>query len=138
MKSIGDSAVLQRFASEGLPLVKKIQNSKKKGQSHLWGIKCDLPIDNQFLKVIDAYLKPKCHSADSDVVHRSKFTLITVSTLARELLYVNWNFQGIVLEILLTYDSLCLYRVLALYPFNRSKLHQICAQYFDWPPEKTG
>ena len=24
----------------------------------------------EFLQVIDAYLKPKCHSADSDAVHR--------------------------------------------------------------------
>ncbi|GER46655.1 flap endonuclease GEN-like protein [Striga asiatica] len=61
------------------------------------GNKCDLPLENQFLQVINAYLKPRCHSADSDIVHR----------------------------------------VLALYPFNRSQLHQICTQYFDWPPEKT-
>ncbi|EYU25081.1 hypothetical protein ABFS82_06G035100 [Erythranthe guttata] len=100
VKSIGDSSVLQRFASEGLSIVKKIKCSKKKGLQENntdHGIKCDLPIDNQFLKVINAYLKPKCHSADSDVVHR----------------------------------------VLALYPFNRSQLHQICAQFFEWPPEKT-
>ncbi|KAK9291661.1 hypothetical protein L1049_019610 [Liquidambar formosana] len=27
--------------------------------------------------------------------------------------------------------------VLALYPFQRSKLQQICTQFFEWPPEKT-
>ncbi|KAI3458169.1 hypothetical protein Pfo_014832 [Paulownia fortunei] len=105
VKSIGDSAVLQRFASEGLSIAKKQKSSKKKGQN----ITCEYKENNaehqrdfngmnsQFLQVINAYLKPKCHSADSDVVHK----------------------------------------VLALYPFNRSQLHQICAQFFDWPPEKT-
>ncbi|KAK4431508.1 Flap endonuclease GEN-like 2 [Sesamum alatum] len=109
VKSIGDSAVLQRFASEGLSIAKKQKSSKMKGQTYknkknnadserdFNGSECDLPIDNKFLQVINAYLMPKCHSADSNAVHR----------------------------------------VLALYPFNRSQLHQICAQFFDWPPEKT-
>ncbi|KAL0304247.1 UNVERIFIED_CONTAM: Flap endonuclease GEN-like 2 [Sesamum radiatum] len=109
VKSIGDSAVLQRFASEGLSIAKKQKSSKTKGQTYkdkknnadserdFNGSECDLPIDNKFLQVINAYLMPKCHSADSDAVHR----------------------------------------VLALYPFNHSQLHQICAQFFDWPPEKT-
>ncbi|KAG8381346.1 hypothetical protein BUALT_Bualt06G0112800 [Buddleja alternifolia] len=111
VKSIGDPTVLQRFASEGLSITKKQKNSKKKGQTltceykennadrarDLNGKKCDLPIENQFLQVINAYLKPKCHSADSDAVHR----------------------------------------VLAHYSFSRSQLHQICARFFDWPPEKT-
>ncbi|KAK6155740.1 hypothetical protein DH2020_009988 [Rehmannia glutinosa] len=105
VKSIGDSAVLQRFASEGLSIAKKQKSSNKKGQTltdeykeknadhdrDLNGSKFNL------LQVIDAYLKPKCYSADSEVVQR----------------------------------------VLALYPFNRSQLHQICAQFFDWSPEKT-
>lgn len=30
----------------------------------------DLQIDNQSLQVIEAYMKPKCHFADSDIVHR--------------------------------------------------------------------
>ncbi|XP_011076188.1 flap endonuclease GEN-like 2 isoform X2 [Sesamum indicum] len=109
VKSIGESAVLQRFASEGLSIAKKQKSSKKKGQMYkdkknnadserdFNGIECDLAVDNKFLQVINAYLMPKCHSADSDAVHR----------------------------------------VLALYPFNHSQLHQICAQFFDWPPEKT-
>ncbi|KAL8543938.1 hypothetical protein ACS0TY_004476 [Phlomoides rotata] len=111
VKSIGDSSVLQRFASEGLSVVKKQKSSKKKGQSvtcgfkennddnkkNLNGIKCDLPMDNQFLQLINAYMKPKCHSADSDTVHR----------------------------------------VLALNPVDCSQLHQFCAQFFDWSPEKT-
>lgn len=37
----------------------------------LVGMKHNLQGDDQFLQVIDAYLKPKCHSADSEVVHRS-------------------------------------------------------------------
>ncbi|KAL6533140.1 hypothetical protein OROMI_027252 [Orobanche minor] len=158
VKSIGDSAVLQRFATEGFSITKKQKKSNKKSQTlthenkennngqltdvcfssyegcyrkgvrrktlllcflhefailtnlrqlvdivvfiPIFGIKgnrCDLPLENQFLPVIKAYLKPKCHSADSGIVHG----------------------------------------VLAVYPFNRSQLHQICGQFFDWPPEKT-
>ncbi|GFP82202.1 flap endonuclease gen-like 2 [Phtheirospermum japonicum] len=104
VKSIGDSAVLRRFATEGLSITKKKKISNKKGQNLMHddkennnGIKCDLPLENHFLQVINAYLKPKCHSADSDIVHR----------------------------------------VLVLYPFSRSRLHQICAQFLDWSSEKT-
>ncbi|XP_031261309.1 flap endonuclease GEN-like 2 isoform X2 [Pistacia vera] len=85
VKSIGDNVVLQQIASEGLSLVKKARNSR------------NLNGENQFLAVIDAYTKPKCHSADSDAV----------------------------------------YRVLVQHPFLRTKLHHICAQFFEWPPEKT-
>ncbi|KAK4385006.1 Flap endonuclease GEN-like 2 [Sesamum angolense] len=87
VKSIGDSAVLQRFSVQVWIFLPNCY----------MGSECDLPIDNKFLQVINAYLMPKCHSADSGAVHR----------------------------------------VLALYPFNRSQLHQICTQFFDWPPEKT-
>ncbi|CAA2977720.1 flap endonuclease GEN-like 2 isoform X1 [Olea europaea subsp. europaea] len=101
VKSIGDSAILQRIASEGFSISKKAIGSKKQGRNCAGldsdGNKSNLQRDYLFLQVIDAYLKPKCHSADSDAVHR----------------------------------------VLALYPFRRSQLHQICALYFDWPPEKT-
>ncbi|KAL2527266.1 Flap endonuclease GEN-like 2 [Abeliophyllum distichum] len=103
VKSIGDSAILQRIASEGFSISKKAMGAKKQGRNFAGlekdsnGNNCNLQRDNQFLQVIDAYLKPKCHSADSDAVHR----------------------------------------VLALYPFRRSQLHQICAQYFGWPSEKT-
>ncbi|XP_065635186.1 single-strand DNA endonuclease 1 isoform X3 [Quercus suber] len=61
------------------------------------GSKHDSQRDDQHLQVIDAYLKPKCHSADSDAVHRA----------------------------------------LAQYPFQRAKLQQICAQFFEWPLDKT-
>lgn len=36
------------------------------------GSESDFPMDNQFLQVINAYMRPKCHSADSDAVHRYK------------------------------------------------------------------
>ncbi|CAI9771906.1 unnamed protein product [Fraxinus pennsylvanica] len=103
VKSIGDSAILQRIVSEGFSISKKAIGTKKQGRNCAGlekdsdGNKSNLQRDHLFLQVIDAYLKPKCHSADSDAVHR----------------------------------------VHALYPFRRSQLHQICAQYFDWPPEKT-
>nr|GMC87386.1 flap endonuclease GEN-like 2 [Ipomoea batatas]GMD58555.1 flap endonuclease GEN-like 2 [Ipomoea batatas]GME12834.1 flap endonuclease GEN-like 2 [Ipomoea batatas] len=108
VKSLGDSTVLQRIASEGLSFVKKTKTSKR----HIEAMQCDnkenFPInkdvlkgdrdkDKQVLQVINAYLEPRCHPVDSDAVHR----------------------------------------VLAVYPFERNQFQQICAKYFDWPPEKT-
>ncbi|KAK4571668.1 hypothetical protein RGQ29_030184 [Quercus rubra] len=112
VKSAGDNVILQKVASEGLSFVKKKRSSKKQGaiskcnnskensldhDMNINGSKHDSQRDDQHLQVIDAYLKPKCHSADSDAVHRA----------------------------------------LAQYPFQRAKLQQICAQFFEWPPEKT-
>lgn len=111
VKSAGENSVLQQIASEGLSFAKKSKGSKKQGQvlrcidkenctDHAInenGCKLGLQRDNQFLPVIEAYLRPKCHLADSNVVHRA----------------------------------------LGLLPFDRSKLQQVCAQFFEWPPEKT-
>ncbi|XP_050252041.1 single-strand DNA endonuclease 1-like isoform X1 [Quercus robur] len=112
VKSVGDNVVLQKVASEGLSFVKKKRSSKKQGavskcnnskensldhDMNVNGSKHDSQRDDQHLQVIDAYLKPKCHSADSDAVHRA----------------------------------------LAQYPFQRAKLQQICAQFFEWPLDKT-
>ncbi|KAL5554364.1 hypothetical protein UlMin_041765 [Ulmus minor] len=81
VKSIGDNVVLQKIKSEGLSFAKKPK--KKQGQNfmcnkenlldHEMNVQASKQCqqkDFQFLQVIDAYLKPKCHSADSDVVHR--------------------------------------------------------------------
>ncbi|KHN31502.1 Flap endonuclease GEN-like 2 [Glycine soja] len=87
VKSIGDKYILKKFASEGLGWVKK---RKGRGKNDLW------PDDN-ILQVINAYMKPKCHQADSDIVHKA----------------------------------------LAQYPFQRTKLQQICVGFFEWPSEKT-
>ncbi|XP_020540853.1 single-strand DNA endonuclease 1 isoform X2 [Jatropha curcas] len=77
VKSVGDNNVLQRIASEGLSFAKKAKNSKKRTQPNslhpefnVNGREENIDEPNQFLQVIDAYLKPKCHSADSDVVYR--------------------------------------------------------------------
>lgn len=75
VKSAGDATVLHRIASEGLLFAKKPKGSKNKGQplreNHDKDAnKCDLQTNGQFLKVINAYLKPKCHLADSDSVHK--------------------------------------------------------------------
>ncbi|XP_027359328.1 flap endonuclease GEN-like 2 [Abrus precatorius] len=86
VKSIGDKFVLKKFASEGLEWVKK----RKGGENELLR-------DGNILQVINAYMKPKCHPADSDIVHKA----------------------------------------LAHYPFQRTKLQQICAEFFEWPSEKT-
>ncbi|GAV81271.1 LOW QUALITY PROTEIN: XPG_N domain-containing protein/XPG_I domain-containing protein, partial [Cephalotus follicularis] len=84
VKEVGDSTVLQRIASEGLTFAKKTKTSKKQGQilkcsnkentldheAKLNGSNYNSQKENRFSQVIDAYLKPKCHSADSDAVHR--------------------------------------------------------------------
>ncbi|KAK2421077.1 hypothetical protein P8452_51081 [Trifolium repens] len=86
VKSIGDKFILKKFAYEGLGWVKK-----RKGAEN------NIGRDDTIVEVINAYLKPKCHSADSDVVLRA----------------------------------------LAQYPFERTKLQQICAEFFEWPSERT-
>ncbi|KAI9111986.1 hypothetical protein K1719_016882 [Acacia pycnantha] len=112
VRSIGDKCVLQKFASEGIECLKRLKGAKKLG--HVFknsnkenmldhdmalnqGGENNSQRDYNFLQVINAYVKPKCHPADSDIVMR----------------------------------------VLAQYPFQRSKLQQICSEFFQWPPEKT-
>ncbi|CAN0902735.1 Single-strand DNA endonuclease 1, partial [Linum grandiflorum] len=90
VRTVGEDTILERIASEGLSLAKR--KSKKKPE-----IPGNTERQKQFLQVIDAYLKPKCHSVDSESV----------------------------------------YRVLGVYPFQHAKLQQICADFFDWPSEKT-
>ncbi|XP_060203589.1 single-strand DNA endonuclease 1 [Lycium barbarum] len=110
VKSIGDSAILQWIASEGFSFVKKKKGSKRQTEDDNCngrenaaeyknpnGSKCPSQMKSQVLQVLDAYLRPKCHSADSHTVRR----------------------------------------ILALYPYSRSQLQQICSDFFDWPPEKT-
>ncbi|XP_022764851.1 flap endonuclease GEN-like 2 isoform X2 [Durio zibethinus] len=109
IKSVGDNDILQKIASEGLSFTRKKKNSMKQGR-----VKCNDKAttlchevnmngnknsqgDNQSLQVVEAYMKPKCYSADSDVVHR----------------------------------------VLVQHPFQHQLLQLICAQFFEWPPEKT-
>ncbi|KAF6149006.1 hypothetical protein GIB67_009625 [Kingdonia uniflora] len=108
IKSAGDQNVLQQIVLKGFG--KKTKKSKKQGID----LDCDAnkenslaykqnnsdtnpPQNDQFVQVINAYMKPKCHSADSEAV----------------------------------------YRALATYPFQRTKLQEICRQFFGWTPEKT-
>ncbi|KAF3674375.1 Flap endonuclease GEN-like 2 [Capsicum annuum] len=110
VKSIGDKAVLQWIASEGFSFAKKKKGSKRQNEDDKYngkenaaqyknpdGSKCPSQMKSQVLQVLDAYLRPKCHLANSDAVQR----------------------------------------ILALYPYSRSQLQQICTEMFDWPPEKT-
>ncbi|GMI75517.1 hypothetical protein like AT3G48900 [Hibiscus trionum] len=87
VKSVGDNHILQKIASEGLSFAKKKKNPKRQGPQGQ--VKCNntsttlsckanmngniqIPqTDNQYLRVVEAFMNPKCHSADSDVVHRS-------------------------------------------------------------------
>ncbi|KAL5096331.1 hypothetical protein RYX36_000658, partial [Vicia faba] len=116
VKSIGEKDVLKKFASEGLGWVKKRKGIYTLVISILHfssilqlfliifsiffvyaGAKNNIGKDDTILQVIDAYLKPKCHSADSDFVLKAH----------------------------------------SQYPFQRTKLHHICAVYFEWPSERT-
>ncbi|RVW27064.1 Flap endonuclease GEN-like 2 [Vitis vinifera] len=109
VKSVGEEVVLKKIALEGISFAKKSKGSRKQGQvlkcndkencsDHEMNINgSEHSSQREFLRVIDAYLKPKCHSADSDAVHRA----------------------------------------LALLPFQRTEAQKICAQLFEWPPEKT-
>ncbi|CAI0403402.1 unnamed protein product [Linum tenue] len=103
VKTVGDASILQKIASERLSLARKKKTSKKHDSASLKDnqLEPEAPVDSErqkeFLQVINAYLKPKCHSIDSEAV----------------------------------------YRVLGQYPFQPAKLQQICANFFDWPPEKT-
>ncbi|KAL5074715.1 hypothetical protein RYX36_013699, partial [Vicia faba] len=116
VKSIREKDVLKKFASEGLGWVKKRKGIYTLVISILHfssilqlfliifsiffvyaGAKNNIGKDDTILQVIDAYLKPKCHSADSDFVLKAH----------------------------------------SQYPFQRTKLHHICAVYFEWPSERT-
>ncbi|KAJ0966714.1 hypothetical protein J5N97_023631 [Dioscorea zingiberensis] len=85
VKSIGDDNVLQQIISEGLTVLIKrkgtkkmdkvinCDNNKEKDLCHMKSTKMNSQnhtLDDQFRQVIDAYLKPKCHSADSEDVLR--------------------------------------------------------------------
>ncbi|KAL5081094.1 hypothetical protein RYX36_009515, partial [Vicia faba] len=116
VKSIGEKDVLKKFTSEGLGWVKKRKGIYTLVISILHfssilqlfliifsiffvyaGAKNNIGKDDTILQVIDAYLKPKCHSAYSDFVLKAH----------------------------------------SQYPFQRTKLHHICAVYFEWPSERT-
>ncbi|XP_038999544.1 single-strand DNA endonuclease 1 [Hibiscus syriacus] len=84
VKSIGDNHILQKIVSEGLSFTRKKKNPKRQGQvecnnmtttfSSKVNMNGEIQIpqkDNNYLQVVEAYMNPKCHSADSDVVHRS-------------------------------------------------------------------
>ncbi|CAI8587845.1 unnamed protein product [Vicia faba] len=75
VKSIGEKDVLKKFASEGLGWVKKRKGAKN-----------NIGKDDTILQVIDAYLKPKCHSADSDFVLKICAPSHVIS-LSQELVY---------------------------------------------------
>ncbi|XP_021842362.2 single-strand DNA endonuclease 1 isoform X1 [Spinacia oleracea] len=111
VRSVSEDVVLQRVASEGLSFLKSLKTSRKNGkaserpgkenfpdpQIQATGDNPPLEKDYEVLPVIEAYMKPECHSADSDPV----------------------------------------YRVLAVHPFQRAELQELCSKFFGWPPEKT-
>ncbi|XP_050222035.1 single-strand DNA endonuclease 1 [Mercurialis annua] len=75
VKSVGDHNVLQRIAIEGMSFAKKIRAPKKQTKLPSPDLNVEefdknLEKRNEFVQVINAYMKPKCHSADSDLVYR--------------------------------------------------------------------
>ncbi|XP_010940441.2 single-strand DNA endonuclease 1 isoform X1 [Elaeis guineensis] len=85
VKSIGNDTILSQIVSEGLIMAKKYKGKKNTGKvlscdvnkendSGLRHNNCtngkNLGLHDQFLEVINAYLKPKCHSPDSEAVLR--------------------------------------------------------------------
>ncbi|KAH7669465.1 XPG/Rad2 endonuclease protein [Dioscorea alata] len=82
VKSMGDDNVLQQIISEGLTGLKKRTGTKKmdkhinrdknkeNDQSQMRVNSQNQGLADQFCQVIKAYLKPKCHSADSEAVLR--------------------------------------------------------------------
>ncbi|KAF3433003.1 hypothetical protein FNV43_RR24105 [Rhamnella rubrinervis] len=84
IKSIGDNVILQKIASEGLSFAKKTKGSKKQQKNskcskenlsdheiNMNGTEYRSQGDDQFLQVINAFINPNCHSADSDAVYRA-------------------------------------------------------------------
>ncbi|XP_065046918.1 single-strand DNA endonuclease 1-like isoform X1 [Musa acuminata AAA Group] len=85
VKSLGDDSVLHQFISEGLKIARvykgrkkitkelrsNVNNENKHGnQQSVCAEAQNAESDGQYLDVINAFLKPKCHSADSEAVKR--------------------------------------------------------------------
>ncbi|KAJ8752964.1 hypothetical protein K2173_008699 [Erythroxylum novogranatense] len=84
IKSVGENNIFQQIISAGLSFVNKTKCSKTLSQAldgsessnpvhstiDTWGSNDNSEASNPCLQVINAFLKPKCHSADSDEVHR--------------------------------------------------------------------
>lgn len=105
VRSIGENVILEKVSSEGLSFVKNMRNSKKQARPKkgtlplvsINGSNHDPEGVQQIKEVIDAFMNPKCHKADSNTVSRA----------------------------------------LAEFTFQRTKLQEICHQFFEWPSEKT-
>ncbi|KAG9441120.1 hypothetical protein H6P81_016974 [Aristolochia fimbriata] len=116
IKTIGDDKVLHRLISEGVGFAKKVKMNK--GQADIFMCNGDklsgsyqkqdirnvsareqvsLTTSEEFLQVANAYLKPKCHSPDSEAV----------------------------------------LRLFIPHTFRRTRLQELCAEFFGWSPQKT-
>ncbi|KAK6926267.1 XPG, N-terminal [Dillenia turbinata] len=87
VKRAGDPLVIQKIASEGLSFAKN-EKSKRQWlllkcnnkenvdpQMNIKGSEHELQSGKQFVQIINAYLKPKCHPADSDAVYSILFCM---------------------------------------------------------------
>ncbi|XP_006490374.1 single-strand DNA endonuclease 1 isoform X3 [Citrus sinensis] len=111
VKSVGDNVVLQRIASEGLSFVKRAKNSKKEG----WSFKCNNKEEslNQEINV---------NGTDHSLQRETPFSQV-IDAYSNPKCY--------------SADSEAVHRVLAQHLFQHARLHQVCVQFFQWPPEKT-
>ncbi|CAN8278277.1 unnamed protein product [Cochlearia groenlandica] len=82
VRSVGENVILEKVTSEGLSFVKKPKNSKKQFRPPVCNKKGTLPLVvvngsnrdpgvEQIKEVIDAFMNPKCHQADSNTVSRA-------------------------------------------------------------------
>ncbi|KAL1217301.1 Single-strand DNA endonuclease 1 [Cardamine amara subsp. amara] len=109
VRSVGENVILEKVATEGLAFAEKPRKSKKQVKTPVCRKKGTLPLVvingnnrepeglEQIKQVIDAFMNPKCHQADSNTVSRA----------------------------------------MAEFSFQRTKLQEVCHQFFEWPPEKT-
>uniref|UniRef100_A0A1D1ZCF1 Flap endonuclease GEN-like 2 n=1 Tax=Anthurium amnicola TaxID=1678845 RepID=A0A1D1ZCF1_9ARAE len=83
VKSMGDDTILEKIFSGQLTFTRTAKRTKRKGEAPTCDGHAGQDLDNvqnlgkedhesndQFLEVVNAYLKPKCHPPDSEVVQR--------------------------------------------------------------------
>ncbi|CAA6655641.1 unnamed protein product [Spirodela intermedia] len=107
VKSIGDDTILERIISGKLTFMKVTQRTKKKGKAFMChtnnnqnsenvrnlGRECH-ELSDQFLEVIHAYLKPKCHSPDSEAVKRLLSHLPFRQSLLQEICETHFHWDS--------------------------------------------
>ncbi|KAL9255578.1 Single-strand DNA endonuclease 1-like protein [Drosera capensis] len=111
IRSAGEDTILQHLATEGRSYLKKMKTLKKQGQ---------VPKGSNKENCLN-HLK-ETNGTECGVEGENEFTPVITAYLEPKCHAA---------------DSEPVYRALAVHPFQRTKLHEICAKLFDWTPEKT-